>query len=52
MTRREDDMPEYLRAVLTQWRRTRIQEVNELSRLLGLPTMRPARKADDGPDRG
>jgi hypothetical protein len=45
----DDDMPPYLRALLVEWRRVRIREANELSRMLGLPPVRTSRakKADD-----
>lgn len=46
------DIPPALRVVLIQWRRARITEANELSRLLGLPPVRTSRaRKKDGDGR-
>lgn len=40
-----------LRMLLVEWRRVRITEANELSKLLGMPCVKVERgKADDGTD--
>lgn len=56
MTQRTDEKPEQLpaalRALLVEWRRVRITEANELSRLLGMPGVKVERGKADGTRRG
>lgn len=48
MTNDDDKVPPYLRTLLIEWRRIRIREANELSRMLGLPPVRTSRAKKEG----
>jgi len=42
--KRRDGLPPALRTLLVEWRRVRITEANELSRLLGMPGVKVDRE--------
>jgi len=47
-----NELPHALRLLLVEWRRVRITEANELSKLLGMPCVKVEKgRADDTADR-